>query len=94
MVVMRFDPFGEVDRQFQQLANRLQETSGSMAMDAYRRGDDVFIHFDLPGVDRDSIELTAEQNTLTVRADRRWESEAERFRSSPGSGRPALSRGS
>ena len=77
MVVMRFDPFGEVDRQFQQLANRLQETSGAMAMDAYRRGDDVFIHFDLPGVDPASIELTAEQNTLTVRADRRWESEAD-----------------
>lgn len=76
-MVMRFDPFGEVDRQFQQLANRLQETNGAMAMDAYRRGDDVFIHFDLPGVDPASIELTAEQNTLTVRAERHWDREAD-----------------
>jgi HSP20 family protein len=77
VMVMRFDPFREVDRQVQQLANRMQESSGAMAMDAYRRGDTVFVHFDLPGVDADSIELTAEQNTLTVRADRRWTPEPE-----------------
>lgn len=77
MVVMRFDPLREVDRQIQQLANRMQESSGTMAMDAYRRGDAVFVHFDLPGVDPDSIELTAEQNTLTVRADRRWTPEGD-----------------
>ena len=71
-MVMRFDPLREVDRQIQQLANRMQESTSTMAMDAYRRGDIVFVHFDLPGVDPDSIELMAEQNTLTVRADRRW----------------------
>jgi HSP20 family protein len=76
-MVMRFDPFREVDRQMQQMANRLQESNGKMAMDAYRRGDTVFVHFDLPGVDPDSIELTAEQNTLTVRADRRWSPEPD-----------------
>ena len=64
-----------------------------MAMDAYRRGDDVFIHFDLPGVDSASIELTAEQNTLTVRADRHWDPRAT-IGSSHGSDRPAPSRDS
>jgi HSP20 family protein len=72
VVVMRYDPFREVDRQIQQLANRMQESSATMAMDAYRRGDTVYVNFDLPGVDAGSIELTAEQNTLTVRAERRW----------------------
>jgi HSP20 family protein len=76
-VVMRFDPFRDVDRLTQQLANRMQESSGTMAMDAYRRGDVVFVHFDLPGVDADSIELTAEQNTVTVGAERRWSPEAD-----------------
>jgi HSP20 family protein len=76
-MVMRYDPFREVDRQMQQLANRMQESVGTMAMDAYRRGDTVFVHFDLPGVSADSIELTAEQNTLTVRAERRWTPEEE-----------------
>jgi HSP20 family protein len=77
VVVMRFDPLREVDRQMQQLVNRIQESNGTMAMDAYRRGDTVFVHFDLPGVDSGSIELTAEQNTLTVRAERGWTPESE-----------------
>ena len=76
-MVMRYDPFRDIDRQMQQLAGRLQDTSSPMAMDAYRRGDSVFVHFDLPGVDAGSIELTAEQNTLTVRAERRWTPESD-----------------
>jgi HSP20 family protein len=39
-------------------------------MDAYRHGDSFYIHFDLPGIKPESIELTVEQNVLTVRADR------------------------
>lgn len=76
-MVMRFDPFREVDRLTQQFANRMQESAGTMAMDAYRRGDTVFVHFDLPGIDTDSIELTAEQDTVTVTAERRWSPEAD-----------------
>ena len=47
----------------------------SVPMDAYRRGDQFLIHLDLPGVDPDAIELTAEQNVLTIRAERRFELE-------------------
>jgi HSP20 family protein len=72
-MLMRFDPFGEIDRLTRQLANRVHDSAGTMAMDAYRRGDTVFVQFDLPGVDTDSIELTAEQNTVIVRAERDWE---------------------
>ena len=42
-------------------------------MDAYRRGDEFVIAFDLPGVDPSSIDMTVEKNVLTVRAERRWE---------------------
>ncbi len=76
-MVMRFDPYRDLDRLAQQLAGKIQEPSGSMAMDAYRRGDEVLVHFDLPGVDPQTIEITAEHNTLTVRAERRWDSEAD-----------------
>jgi HSP20 family protein len=41
-----------------------------MPMDAYRNGDTFCVHFDMPGVKADSIELTVEQNVLTVRAER------------------------
>jgi HSP20 family protein len=73
--LMRFDPFREFDRLTEQLA-----TGGgrgaprSFPMDAYRRGEQFFVHLDLPGVDADSIELTAENNMLTVSAERRFES--------------------
>ena len=41
-----------------------------MPIDAYRHDDSFVVQFDIPGVDSDSIELTVEQNVLTVRAER------------------------
>ena len=67
-MLMRFDPFRELDRFTQQLAPARQ----SMPMDAYRKDDHVYVHFDLPGVDPDSIELTVERNSLSVSAERNW----------------------
>jgi HSP20 family protein len=76
MSVLRFDPFQELDRVAEQmLTGRRSGTTRSFPMDAYRRGDRFFVHLDLPGVDPDSIELTSEQNVLTIRAERRYELE-------------------
>lgn len=75
--VLRFDPFREFDRLAEQMLGGGSRAGGprSFPMDAYRRGDRFFVHLDLPGVDPDSIELTCEQNVLTVRAERRFEGE-------------------
>jgi len=43
-----------------------------MAMDAYRRGEDVWVHVDLPGVAHDSIEVSVERSVLTIAAQRDW----------------------
>jgi HSP20 family protein len=77
MSVMRFDPFREFDRLADQMLGGTGRAAAprSFPMDAYRRGDRFFIHLDLPGVDADSIELTCEQNVLTVRAERRYAQE-------------------
>jgi HSP20 family protein len=76
MSVLRFDPFRDVDRLAEQMLSAgLRGTPRSVPIDAYRRGDQFFIHLDLPGVDPDAIELTVEQNVLTIRAERRFESE-------------------
>ncbi len=71
-MVMRFDPFRELDRLTQpaQPATR----ANPMPMDAYRRGDRFFVHFDLPGLDPSSVELTVEKNVLSVNAERSWPS--------------------
>jgi HSP20 family protein len=68
-MLMRTDPFRELDRFTQQVFGTTARPA-AMPMDAYRRGDDFYIHFDLPGVNPDSVSLTVEQNVLTVRAER------------------------
>lgn len=68
-MLMRTDPFRELDRLSQQLLGGAVRPS-VMAMDAYRKGDQFVVHFDLPGVDPASIDLTIEKNVLTVKAER------------------------
>jgi HSP20 family protein len=70
-MLIRFDPFREVDRLMDQLTTAQTATTRSFPMDATRRGDRVVVQLDLPGVDPASIDLTAERGTLTIRAERR-----------------------
>lgn len=69
-MLMRFDPTRELDRLVDQLAGG---TRPSMPMDAYRHGDRFVLHFDVPGVDPDSIDVSVERNLLSVRAERSWQ---------------------
>jgi HSP20 family protein len=69
---MRFDPFRDLDRLAEQAAAGAGQVR-SIPMDAYRRGESVFVHLDLPGIDADSIQLTVEQNVLSVTAERFYE---------------------
>lgn len=72
MALVRSDPFRDVDRLFQQLWSAQQAGPRPMAMpmDAYRRDDSFLLQLDLPGVAPDSIELTVEENVLTISAER------------------------
>jgi len=71
-MLMRTDPFRELDRLTQQMFG----TEGTLArpsvmpMDAWRDGDTFHVEFDLPGVDAESIDLDVERNVVTVRAER------------------------
>jgi HSP20 family protein len=72
-MLMRTDPFRELDRLTQQFFG----TQGTatrpavMPMDAYRSGSEYVVSFDLPGVSAESIDLDVERNVLTVRAERK-----------------------
>ena len=72
-MLMRTDPFRELDRLTQQMLGTTGTWSRptAMPMDAYRDGDRFVVAFDLAGVDPDGIELDVERNVLTVKAERR-----------------------
>lgn len=68
-MLMRTDPFRDLDRLTQQLFGTPARPA-AMPIDAYRAGDTFVVEFDLPGVSPDSIDLTVERNVLTVHASR------------------------
>lgn len=69
MVLMRTDPFRDLDRWTQQVLGTAARPA-VMPMDAWREGDKFIVEFDLPGVNPDSLDLDVERNVLTVRAER------------------------
>jgi HSP20 family protein len=71
-MLMRSDPFRDLDRLTQQVLGTRTRPAG-MPMDAYREGDQFVINFDLPGVNASSVDLTVEKNVLTVSAERQWQ---------------------
>jgi HSP20 family protein len=68
-MLMRTDPFRELDRLAQQVLGTAARPA-AMPMDAWREGQDFVVAFDLPGVAADSVDLDVERNVLTVRAER------------------------
>ncbi|MFC7342008.1 Hsp20/alpha crystallin family protein [Saccharopolyspora griseoalba] len=73
-MTVAFDPL------FRDLNRLATEVFGSsrvpqaMPMDAYRTGDHYVVEFDLPGIDPETLDVRAENNTLTVRGERRGRS--------------------
>ncbi len=66
-MLTRFEPFRELDRLF----GATMSAYRGMPTDVYRRGDEYFIEFDLPGLQPDSIDVTVEGNVLQVSAERK-----------------------
>jgi HSP20 family protein len=71
-MLMRTDPFRELDRITQQVfgTNGTPARPSVMPLDAWRDGDTFVVEFDLPGVNADSIDLDVERNVITVKAER------------------------
>jgi len=68
-MLMRTDPFRDLDRLTQQLVGTAARPA-LMAMDAWREQDTFVVELDLPGVDPGSIDLDVERNVLSISADR------------------------
>ena len=65
------DPF--FDSFFERTGGRSRHRP--MPLDAYRRGEDVWVHVDLPGVSADSLDINVERDVLTIEASRGWATE-------------------
>lgn len=68
-MLMRTDPFRELDRLAEQVLGTTARPA-AMPMDAWREGEDFVVAFDLPGVTVDSVDIDVERNVLTVKAER------------------------
>jgi HSP20 family protein len=69
-MLMRFDPFRELDRLADEAFAPTRSRTSPMPLDAYRDGDRFFVAIDLPGVDPSTIDVDVEKNVLTVHARR------------------------
>ncbi len=69
MMLMRTDPFRELDRLAEQVFGTTTRPA-VMPMDAWRQGDEFIVEFDLPGVKAQDVDLDVERNVLTVKAER------------------------
>jgi HSP20 family protein len=65
MLLTSFDPFAEFSRVFAS-----DRSLVAVRMDAVRRDNEIELRFDLPGIDRDSIDVTVDRGVLTVSAKR------------------------
>jgi HSP20 family protein len=69
-MLMRTDPFRELDRLSEALWGNGTRPSTMMPLTAYRENGTFVVHLDLPGFDPGSIDVTVEQNVLSVHAER------------------------
>jgi HSP20 family protein len=88
MIPVRWDPFREV-LTLQDRMNRLfgdapsrwteDEPGGAWApaVDIFEMGDDLVVRAELPGVQKDDIEVSVENGVLTIRGERRKEKELQ-----------------
>jgi HSP20 family protein len=76
-MLVQNSPFRELDALFNLRGNTSTPwiAARPMPMDAYRRGDNVWVHLDLPGVSAESVDISVERNVLTVTAERTYQRE-------------------
>lgn len=71
--MLRFDPFRDIDRMTEQLLGVQAGTARAprfMPMDVFRAGDHFVLNADLPGIDPGSIDISVDNGTLTIKAER------------------------
>jgi HSP20 family protein len=74
-MLLRWDPFREMDRLSDEIWRGAEMGPMRIPMDAVRNGDEVTLHFEVPGIEPDALTVDVDRNTLTVTAERTVSSE-------------------
>lgn len=85
MTLVRWEPFRDLLNLHARLAavpGNGDDSYGSWApaVDIFERGDDLLIRAEIPGVEKDDIDINVENNTLSIRGQRRREKECDEDR--------------
>ncbi len=72
MRLVHWDPFEDL-RRFGSLAST--ESAWAPAVDIFEKGDDLVIRAEVPGIERDAIDVKVENNTLILSGERQRETE-------------------
>ena len=74
MTLVRFDPFRNM-MNMQGLMSGVEDSQSTWApvVDIFEMGDDVVIRAELPGVEKDDVDISVENNTLMLRGERKRE---------------------
>jgi HSP20 family protein len=86
MTLVRWDPFRDMHTLHERLNRLLSDSRWSSdegygdwapAVDIFEKGDDLVIRAELPGIERDDIDIRVENGTLTLRGERKQEKEIQ-----------------
>jgi len=78
MNLVRWDPFRDF-RSVRRLTSEVEDSYGTWApvVDIFESGDNLIIRAEVAGLDKDDVDISVENNTLTLRGERKREMEFE-----------------
>jgi len=75
MAIVKWEPFGELDRFFDEFPASGFGHMGDMAVDMYEDGNNIIAEMSVPGIEPDKVEVTVEGNYLRIVGKREEEKE-------------------
>lgn len=75
MAIVKWEPFGELDRFFDEFAPTNGRMGFDMAVDLYEDGNNIVAEMSVPGIDPDKLDITVEGQYLRVVGKREEEKE-------------------
>jgi HSP20 family protein len=76
MAIMRWNPYRELNNLFEKMPSAT--TTWSPSVDIFENDNELIVKAELPGMEMKDIEVTFENNVLTIKGERRFEHETKK----------------